>query len=91
MQAWKDTYNLRGDKNLKRKKKTRTVTDLINSLLLLARQVSLPVGGIFLEEVANFVTRGKEVVVTDVVFVSGGELRLHHASCMHQIADMRVA
>jgi hypothetical protein len=52
------------------------VTNLINSPVLLARQVSLPVGGIFLEEIANFVSRRKEVVVTDVVFVSGGEFRL---------------
>ena len=52
------------------------MTNLINSLVLLARQVSLPVDGIFLEEVANFVTRRKKVVVTDVVFVSGGEFRL---------------
>ena len=52
------------------------MTNLVNSLVFLARQVSLPVGGILLEEVANFVTRGKEVVVTDVVIVSGGEFRL---------------
>jgi len=52
------------------------MTDLINGLVLLARQVSLPVGGIFLEKVANFVTGRKEVVITDVVFVSGGEFRL---------------
>lgn len=52
------------------------MTNLVNSLVLLARQVSLPVDGIFLEEVANLVTRCKEVLVTDVVFVSGGEFRL---------------
>jgi hypothetical protein len=54
------------------------VTNLINGLVLLARQVTMPVGGIFLEEVANFIARRKEVVVTDVVFVSGasGEFRL---------------
>jgi hypothetical protein len=52
------------------------VTNLINSLVLLARQVSLPVDGTFLKEVANFVTRREEVVVTDMVFVSGGKFRL---------------
>lgn len=52
------------------------MTNLVNSLVLLARQVSLPVDGIFLEEVANFVTRCEEVLVTDMVFISGGEFRL---------------
>lgn len=52
------------------------MTNLINSPMFLARQVSLPVGGILLEEVANFVTRCKEVVVADVVIISGGEFRL---------------
>jgi hypothetical protein len=54
------------------------VTNLIDGLVLIARQVSLPVGGIFLEEVANFIARRKEVVVTDVVLVTGasGEFRL---------------
>lgn len=52
------------------------MTNLINSLMFLARQVSLPVGGILLEEIANFVTRRKEVVVADVVIVSGGKFRL---------------
>jgi hypothetical protein len=66
----------------KRTRKIRTVTNLINSLVLLARQVSLPVDGTFLEEVANFVARRKEVVVADVVSVSSGEFRLQ------QIADM---
>jgi hypothetical protein len=52
------------------------VTNLVDGLVLLARQVSLPVGGIFLEEVANFVARRKEVVVTDVVVVPSGEFGL---------------
>jgi hypothetical protein len=86
MQAWKVTHIALGGtrtKTEKRTRKRRTVTNLINRLLLIARQVSLPVGGIFLEEVANFVTRRKEVVVTDMVFVSSGEFRLQ------QIADMK--
>ena len=85
MQACKVTHMTLGrNKNLDGKKR-RTVTNLINSLVLLACQVSLPVHGILLEEVANFVTGRKEVVVTDVVFVSGGEFRLQ------QNADMRIA
>ncbi len=52
------------------------MTNLINSLVLLACQVSLSVDRIFLQEVANFVTRRKKVVVTDVITVSGGELGL---------------
>lgn len=52
------------------------MTNLINGLVLLTHQVSMPVGGIFLEEVANFIARRKEVFVTDVVFVTGGEFRL---------------
>lgn len=52
------------------------MTNLVDGLVLLARQVSLPVGGIFLEEVANFVARRKEVVVTDVVVVPSGEFGL---------------
>jgi hypothetical protein len=52
------------------------VTNLINSLVLLACQVSLSVNRIFFQEVANFVTRRKKVVVTDVVTVPGGELGL---------------
>jgi hypothetical protein len=66
-------------KTEKRTRERSTVTNLIDCLLLLARQVSLPVGGIFLEKVANFVTRRKEVVVTDVIFVSRGEFRLQQS------------
>jgi hypothetical protein len=55
------------------------VTNLVNSFVLLACQVALPVGGILLEEVANFVTRRKKVVVPDVVIVSRGELGLEGA------------
>lgn len=64
------------------------MTNLINSLVLLTRQVSLPIDGIFLEEVADFVTRRKEVVVTDVIFVSGGEFRLQQTE---RSVGMRVA
>ena len=52
------------------------MTNLVDGLVLLARQVSLPVDGIFLEKVANFVARRKEVVVTDVVIIPSGEFGL---------------
>ena len=52
------------------------MTNLVDGLVLLARQVSLPVDGIFLEKVTNFVARRKEVVVTDVVIVPSGEFGL---------------
>ena len=64
------------DKNETGERIRGTMTNLVNSVVLLARQVSLAVDGPFLEEEANFVTRGKEVVVTDVVIVPGGELGL---------------
>jgi hypothetical protein len=40
------------------------MTDLIDSVLLLSCQVSALVDSIFFEEVANFVPRRKEVIVT---------------------------
>jgi hypothetical protein len=52
------------------------MTNLVNGLVLLSRQVSLSVDGTLLEKVANFVTGRKKVVVTDVVIVTGGELSL---------------
>lgn len=61
----------------KGEKRTReTVTNLVNSLVLLSGQVSLPVDGILLEKIANFVTRREEVVVTEVLIVLGGEFAL---------------
>lgn len=52
------------------------MTNLVNSSVLLAGQIALPVDGILLEEVADFVTRRKEVVVPDMVIVPGGEFGL---------------
>jgi len=49
------------------------MTNLVYGLVLLACQVSVPVDRVCFEEVANFVTRRKEVVVTDVIIVTGGE------------------
>ena len=66
------------------------MTNLVNSLVLLARQVSLPVDGIFLEEVANFVTRCEEVLVTDMVFISGGEFRLSKKKSKYEGSVMRI-
>jgi hypothetical protein len=52
------------------------VTNLVDGLVLLARQVSVPVHGIFFEKVADFVARRKEVVVADVVVVPSGKFGL---------------
>jgi hypothetical protein len=52
------------------------VTNLIDSPVLLARKVSLLVNGPFFEEVANFIARSEEVIVTDVIIVIGGEFGL---------------
>lgn len=52
------------------------MTNLVDGLVLLARQVSLPVDGILFEKVADFVARRKEVVVADVVIVPSGEFGL---------------
>ncbi len=64
------------------------MTNLVNGLVLLARQGSLPVNGIFLEEVANFVTRREEVVVTDVFIVSSGEFSLQQI--VYESSVMRI-
>ena len=56
--------------------KRETVTNLIDSPVLLARKVSLLVNGPFFEEVANFIARSEEVIVTDVIIVIGGEFGL---------------
>jgi len=52
------------------------MTNLVDGLVLLSHQVSLAVDGILLEEVANFVTRRKKVVVTEVIIVPSGEFGL---------------
>jgi hypothetical protein len=52
------------------------MTNFVNSSVLLAGQIALPVDGILLEEVADFITRRKEVVVPDMVIVPGGEFGL---------------
>jgi hypothetical protein len=52
------------------------VTDLINSEVFLACKVSLGVNSPFFEEVANSITRCKEVIVTDMIIVAGGEFGL---------------
>lgn len=52
------------------------MTNLIDSPLLLARKVSLVVNSLVFEEVADFIARRKEVVVTNVVLFIGGEFGL---------------
>lgn len=74
VEAWKECLTLAGT-NSKNKKK-RTVTDLIDSMVLLPCQVSAVVDSIFFEEIANFVTRCKEVIVTNMVVVTRRELGL---------------
>jgi hypothetical protein len=54
------------------------MTNLVYGLVLLTCQVSVPVDCVCLEEVANFVTRRKEVVVTDLVIVTSGEFGLRN-------------
>ena len=53
------------------------MTNLIDRALLLARKVSLLVNSPVLEEVADFIARGQEVVVTDVVLFIGSEFGLY--------------
>lgn len=52
------------------------MTNLINSPVLLARKVSVLVNSVFLEKVANFVTRCKKVVVANVILFACGEFGL---------------
>ena len=52
------------------------MTDLIDSMVLLSCQVSVLVDSVFFEEVANFVARRKEVMVTNVVVVTSREFGL---------------
>ena len=52
------------------------MTDLIDSMVLLSCQVSALVDSIFFEEVANFVARRKEVMVTNMIVVTSGEFGL---------------
>jgi hypothetical protein len=59
-----------------REREKLTMTNLVYGLLLLASQLSLGINRFFFEEVANFVSRREEVVVTDVIVVAGGESSL---------------
>lgn len=52
------------------------MTDLIDSMMLLPCQVSVLVDSIFFEEIANFVTRRKEVIVTNMVVITSREFGL---------------
>ena len=52
------------------------MTDLIDSMTLLPCQVSVLVDSIFFEEIANFVTRRKEVIVTNMVVITSREFGL---------------
>ncbi len=52
------------------------MTDLIDSVVLLPCQVSALVDSFFFEEVANFVARRKEVIVTHMIVVTRREFGL---------------
>lgn len=54
----------------------KTMTNLVDGPLLLPREDSVVVYGIFFEEIANFVARCEKVVVTDMVIVARGEFGL---------------
>lgn len=54
------------------------MTDLVNGLFLGARELCVRVKGVFLEEEADLVARGEEVVIADVFggwALAGGEAR----------------
>ena len=51
------------------------MADLIDSLLLVPVQFAIGHGVLF-KEVANLVSRRQEVIIPDVIIVSGGESRL---------------
>lgn len=52
------------------------MTDLIDSMTLLPCQVSVLVDSIFFEEIANFVTGRKEVIVANMVVITSREFGL---------------
>jgi hypothetical protein len=60
----------------KRAGKEVTVTNFVDSLLFLARKIAPLIDSTFLEKVANFIARRKEVVIADVVVVAGDEFGL---------------
>jgi hypothetical protein len=49
------------------------MTDLIDGVMLIPRQVSALIDSIFFEEIANLVPRLKEVIITDMVVITRRE------------------
>jgi hypothetical protein len=52
------------------------MTDLIDSVVLLPCQVSALIDSTFFEEIADFVARRKEVIVTNMVVITRREFGL---------------
>jgi hypothetical protein len=52
------------------------MTDLIDGVMLIPRQVSALIDSIFFEEIANLVPRLKEVIITDMVVITRREFGL---------------
>jgi hypothetical protein len=52
------------------------MTNFVNSLLFLAGKIAPLIDGTFFKEVADFIARRKEVVIADMVVVTGGEFGL---------------
>ena len=53
------------------------MTNLVYGPLLLSSQLSLRIDCFCFEEVANFVSRSKKVIVTDVIILAGSEFSLN--------------
>ena len=76
MKAWEEGLTLGGTKDRSKTEKKETMTDLIDSMVLLSCQVSALVDSFLFEEVANFVARRKEVMVTNMVVVTSRKFGL---------------
>ena len=64
--------------------------NLIHSSILLNREFALGVHCVLFEEKADFVTRGQEIVVTDMVIVSCRELGLGEYETHLSVLEERV-
>lgn len=52
------------------------MTDLIHSLILLPVQLSICTNSIFFQEIPDLVSRSEEVIVPNMVLITGGKFRL---------------
>lgn len=60
-----------------------TMPNLIHSLLLLSIQLSIFSNSIFFQEIPDLITRSKEVLIPNVVFIPSSELCLIQSSDHH--------